>query len=182
MKLLFSLVKKIQYIMAYLMCPQCDKKCTILFLISMFSMYTAFGPGGAIPTRVNYISRLHELGDGCRNMPNTNGKNYPSMVTLCRVCAESYSRNRIRIRKEVRNQAQIAVRMYSKYVERGEPNPEYYFRKYEKQEGCIGSANTTECRYRACKIVSEKARTHRNWFDLAVSWISHPDAVWNKEL
>ena len=87
----------------------------------MFSMYTAFGPGGAIPTRVNYISRLHELGDGCRNMPNTNGKNYPSMVTLCRVCAESYSRNRIRIRK-VRNQAQIAVRMYSKYVERGEPN------------------------------------------------------------
>ena len=149
--------------MAYFTCPriQINTKTRNVLLICVaatFMCHVLSGKGGAIPTRIKYITKLDKLAE--TNCPQD------TLHSLCH-CAEQRSTQRALIRKESRKNAQLIINAFFKYIERGEPNSEYYFNKYATKQNC--TAMDGLCQHSVCKAVAHGAVKHRNIIDIILS-------------
>lgn len=152
--------------MAYFTCPRIhidssSRKILLACLAGVFICHIMAGDGGAIPTRMTYITKLNELAE--TSCPQEN------LHSLCQ-CAEKRSQQRASIRKNAQKNAQKLIRAYSKYVQRGEPSSEYYFNKYSLKQNCTSMDGT--CQRSICQAVADGAVKHRSHIDLILSWAS----------
>lgn len=152
--------------MAYFTCPSIKitnntRNVLLMCLAATCAFHILAGKGGAIPTRVKYITKLNELAE--TTCPQE------TLHSLCH-CAEQRSAQRASIRKDAQLHAQPIIRAYSKYVQRGEPKAEYYFNKYAMKQNCTAMDGT--CQRSVCNAVANGAVKHRNTIDLILSWAS----------